>query len=196
MFCRGAHRNTFFEFLLQTFWPSNFLKIVCFFFFFEFRFNLVFFFLQLASVSTVMNQSSIMPFVFRNYSLPCDRQSQYIGSNKYSLYESVRASGAAPTVFQEFCLDGMIHQVSKRVLARFRQVVNKFSNYVIWRRWKQRFACFKILCTCKCVVIRNSIPFSFVNIFTFSISFHLGWWNFGKQSVLGSDSRSEITVAK
>lgn len=66
---------------------------------------------QLASVSTVMNQSSIMPYVFRNYSLPCDRQSQYLGSCKYTLFESVRASGAAPTVFQEFCLDGMIHQV-------------------------------------------------------------------------------------
>ena len=70
---------------------------------------------QLVSVSTVMNQSSIMPFVFRNYSLPCDRQSQYLGSCKYTLFESVRASGAAPTVFQEFCLDGMIHQVNNSV---------------------------------------------------------------------------------
>lgn len=78
--------------------------------------HLTFFFFQLASVSTVMNRSSIMPFVFRNYSLPYDRQSQYIGSCKYSLYESVRASGAAPTVFQEFCLDGIIHQVRNYVI--------------------------------------------------------------------------------
>ena len=68
---------------------------------------------QIASVSTVMNQKSIMPFVFRNYALPCDRQSQHLGSCKYTLFEAVRASGAAPTVFQELCLDGMIHQVRK-----------------------------------------------------------------------------------
>lgn len=67
-----------------------------------------------------MNQSSIMPFVFRNYSLPYDRQSQYIGSCKYSLYESVRASGAAPTVFQEFCLDGIIHQVRNCVIGTYK----------------------------------------------------------------------------
>lgn len=77
------------------------------------KFFSLFFILQLASVSTVMNQNSIMPFVFRNYALPSDRQSQYLGSCKYTLFESVRASGAAPTVFQEFCLDGMIHQVIK-----------------------------------------------------------------------------------
>lgn len=58
-----------------------------------------------------MNQNSIMPFVFRNYALPCNRQSQYLGACKYTLFEAVRASGAAPTMFQEFCLDDHVHQV-------------------------------------------------------------------------------------
>lgn len=65
---------------------------------------------QLASVSTIMNHTSIMPYVFRNYALPCNRQSQFLGSCQYTLFEAVRASGAAPTVFQEFCLDGVVHQ--------------------------------------------------------------------------------------
>lgn len=60
-----------------------------------------------------MNQSSILPYVFRNYALPFDRQSQYLGSCQYTLYEAVRASGAAPTFFEEFCLDGIIHQVGE-----------------------------------------------------------------------------------
>nr|XP_018904670.1 PREDICTED: calcium-independent phospholipase A2-gamma-like isoform X1 [Bemisia tabaci] len=65
---------------------------------------------KLASISAVVNKKQLVPHIFRNYSLPHSKKSKYIGGNNYRIWEAVRASGAAPTVFAEFPLGEFLHQ--------------------------------------------------------------------------------------
>ncbi|XP_015920066.1 calcium-independent phospholipase A2-gamma [Parasteatoda tepidariorum] len=65
---------------------------------------------KLAVVSAIMNLPHLQPFVFRNYDLPPGVQSYHRGSCRYRMWESVRASGAAPGYFEEYCLDEFLHQ--------------------------------------------------------------------------------------
>lgn len=65
---------------------------------------------KLAAISAVMNLPALRPFVFRNYDYPVRVQSQFMGSANYRMWEAIRASGAAPGYFEEFHLDGLLHQ--------------------------------------------------------------------------------------
>ncbi|GBN80898.1 Calcium-independent phospholipase A2-gamma [Araneus ventricosus] len=65
---------------------------------------------KLAVISAIMNLSHLQAFAFRNYDFPPRVQSYYRGSCRYRLWEGIRASGAAPGYFEEYCLDDYLHQ--------------------------------------------------------------------------------------
>lgn len=65
---------------------------------------------KVAAVSIAVNQPTLRPFVFRNYNLPHHVVSHYYGSSKYKIWQAIRASGAAPGYFEEYELDGIVHQ--------------------------------------------------------------------------------------
>lgn len=66
-----------------------------------------------------MNLPNLQPFIFRNYDFAPEIQSHHLGSCKYRMWESIRASGAAPGYFEEYVLDDYLHQVMTLWLANF-----------------------------------------------------------------------------
>lgn len=54
--------------------------------------------------------------MFRNYSLPYNVQSEYMGGSANKVWEAVRASSSAPTYFEECKLGDYLHQVIKHYL--------------------------------------------------------------------------------
>lgn len=66
---------------------------------------------KLAVVSCVVNAGSrLSPFLFRSYEVGWRRRSVFPGTSRARLWAAVRASAAAPTYFDEFRLDGLLHQ--------------------------------------------------------------------------------------
>lgn len=65
---------------------------------------------KVAAVSTVVNHSILLPYVFSNYTHPHGSISKFPQSCKHRLWEALRASTAAPGFFEEFKLGHDIHQ--------------------------------------------------------------------------------------
>ncbi|KAL1463344.1 hypothetical protein WDU94_015102 [Cyamophila willieti] len=65
---------------------------------------------KMSIVSTIVNLDRPLPYLFRNYSIPHQSYSEYHGSHEHPLWKAVRASSAAPGYFEEFLLDGLVHQ--------------------------------------------------------------------------------------
>ncbi|XP_072305206.1 calcium-independent phospholipase A2-gamma-like [Eucyclogobius newberryi] len=66
---------------------------------------------KVSAVSAVVNWgTSPKAFVFRNYNHTPGSLSRYAGGSGYKMWQAVRASSAAPGYFQEFTLQGDIHQ--------------------------------------------------------------------------------------
>lgn len=65
---------------------------------------------KVATVSAVVNQAITQPYVFRNYCLPYNFRSEYMGGIKHKVWEAVRASSSAPTYFEECKLGDLLHQ--------------------------------------------------------------------------------------
>lgn len=61
-------------------------------------------------ISALINTPTLQPFAFRNYNLPDKSIAYYESSYKHKIWEAIRASAAAPGYFEEFILDGLIHQ--------------------------------------------------------------------------------------
>ena len=67
---------------------------------------------QFSVVSTLTNVPRVQNFLFRNYNVPAGRQSRFAGSVDHKVWESIRASSAAPGYYEEFQLGDYVHQVS------------------------------------------------------------------------------------
>jgi len=66
---------------------------------------------KVIAISSAVNQTVLQAYLFRNYSLRPDQKSTtYMGSSKHKLWEAVRASTAAPGYFEEYLIDGIVHQ--------------------------------------------------------------------------------------
>ncbi|KAL0811146.1 hypothetical protein ABMA28_010403 [Loxostege sticticalis] len=66
---------------------------------------------KMALVSCVVNTGSrLTPFLFRSYECGFRVRSVFPGTSRAKLWHAVRASAAAPTYFEEFRLDGLLHQ--------------------------------------------------------------------------------------
>lgn len=66
---------------------------------------------KLALVSCVVNAGArLSPFVFRSYAARFRVRAAYPGTSRARLWHAVRASAAAPTYFNEFRLQGLLHQ--------------------------------------------------------------------------------------
>ncbi|XP_060807668.1 calcium-independent phospholipase A2-gamma [Amyelois transitella] len=66
---------------------------------------------KMALVSCVVNAGArLSPFVFRTYECGFRTRSAFPGTSRARVWHAVRASAAAPTYFNEFRLDGLLHQ--------------------------------------------------------------------------------------
>ncbi|GFX65475.1 calcium-independent phospholipase A2-gamma [Trichonephila clavipes] len=79
---------------------------------------------KLAAISAILNLPHLQAFVFRNYDFPPRVQSYYRGTCRYRMWESIRASGAAPGYFEEYCLDDYLHQDNEVSRQRDRSKAN------------------------------------------------------------------------
>lgn len=65
---------------------------------------------KVGAISVAVNKPTLKPYIFRNYNFPHRVESHYYGSCKHKMWQAIRASGAAPGYFEEYDLDGFVHQ--------------------------------------------------------------------------------------
>ena len=63
---------------------------------------------KIAVVSSLTTANHMKVFLFRNYNLPINQQSHYDGTHKYTVWQAVRASSAAPGYYEDFKIEGQI----------------------------------------------------------------------------------------
>lgn len=66
----------------------------------------------------VNSGARLTPFLFRSYSVGWRTRSVFPGTSRAKLWHAVRASAAAPTYFDEFRLDGLLHQVTLKMFRK------------------------------------------------------------------------------
>ncbi|RCN38000.1 phospholipase, patatin family [Ancylostoma caninum] len=65
---------------------------------------------RLSIVASIVNSPVLQPYVFRNYEHPAGRDSHYMGSTSYQLWQAIQASAAAPLYFEEVKLGNFLLQ--------------------------------------------------------------------------------------
>ncbi|EPB80134.1 phospholipase, patatin family [Ancylostoma ceylanicum] len=65
---------------------------------------------RLSIVASIVNSPVLQPYVFRNYEHPAGRDSHYMGSASYQLWQAIQASAAAPLYFEEVKLGNFLLQ--------------------------------------------------------------------------------------
>ncbi|CAH1783362.1 unnamed protein product [Owenia fusiformis] len=65
---------------------------------------------KMATVSSLYNTPIIKNHIFRNYNLPSSALSHYVGSCQHKVWQSIRASSAAPGYYEECKLGQYIHR--------------------------------------------------------------------------------------
>ncbi|CAJ0604214.1 unnamed protein product [Cylicocyclus nassatus] len=93
---------------------------------------------RLAIIASVVNSPVLQPYVFRNYEPPAGRDSHYVGSTAYEVWQAIQASAAAPLYFEEVALGNFLLQ-DGGVIANNPTAIGVHEAKLLWPQ--ERFHC-------------------------------------------------------